>query len=56
MKGKNFYEFYFPPDTNEMLRLALIGQIIYLAKFKGTGMIAFATLPGSRDNIEHFMS
>jgi hypothetical protein len=55
-KGKNFYEIYFPPDANEMIRLALIGQIIYFVKFKGIGMIAFASLPGSRDNIEQFMS
>ena len=56
VKDKNFYEIYFPPDANEMIRLALIGQILYFVKFKGIGMIAFASLPGSRDNIEQFMS
>ena len=39
-----------------MIRLALIGQIIYFVKKKEDGMIAFASLPGSRDNIEQFMS
>jgi len=55
-KDKNFYEIYFPPDANEMLRLALIGQIIFFIKLKNIGMEAFASLPGSNDNIEQFMS
>ena len=55
-KDKNFYEIYFPPDANEMLRLALIGQIIFFVKFKDIAMTAFATLTGSNENIEQFMS
>ena len=55
-KDKNFYEIYFPPDATEMVRLALIAQILYFFKFRATGNIAFHSLPGNRDNIEQFMS
>ena len=44
-----FYEIYFPPDSNEMIRLALIAQIIFLVKL---GNPIFWTLPGSRNNVE----
>ena len=47
-----FYEIYFPPDSNEMTRLALIGQIIFFIKHGITG--CFGILPGSRDNIERY--
>jgi len=53
---KLFYEIYFPPDANEMVRLALIAQIIYFYKFRLTGNRAFISLPGNRDNIEQFMN
>ena len=53
---KNFYEIYFPPDATEMVRLALIAQIIFFFKFRATGNKAFISLPGSRDNIEQFMN
>ena len=55
-KGRYFYEIYFPPDANEMIRLALIGQILFFSKFKDICMNAFASYPGSKDNIEQFMS
>ena len=48
-----FYEIYFPPDSNEMIRLALIAQIIFLVKL---GNPIFWTLPGSRNNVEKFMN
>jgi hypothetical protein len=53
---KLFYEIYFPPDATEMDRLALIAQIIFFFKFRATGNNAFISLPGSRNNIEQFMS
>jgi hypothetical protein len=53
---KLFYEIYFPPDATEMVRLALIAQIIFFYKFRATGNNAFISLPGSRNNIEQFMS
>ena len=53
---KLFYEIYFPPDATEMVRLALIAQIIFFFKFRVTGNNAFISLPGSRNNIEQFMS
>ena len=48
-----FYEVYFPPDANEMLRLALISQIIFFHKLK---VDFFGRLPGSRDNLEYFIN
>ena len=56
VRDKNFFEIYFPPDANEMLRLALIGQIIYFVNFEEDAIIAFTNYPGRRDNIEQFMS
>jgi len=53
---KLFYEIYFPPDANEMVRLALIAQIIFFYKFRLTGNKAFLSLPGNRENIEQFMN
>ena len=51
---EDFYEVYFPPDANELLRLALIAQIIFFVK---TGkLFYFALLPGNRDNIEQFIN
>lgn len=48
-----FYEIYFPPDANDMIRLALISQILFFHK-SGGGY--FGTLPGSRDNLEQFIN
>jgi len=47
-----FYEIYFPPDSNEMIRLALIAQIIFLVKLGNS----IWTLPGSGNNVEQFMN
>lgn len=49
----DFYEVYFPPDANELLRLALIAQIFYFIKFQQN---YFGVLPGSRINLEQFIS
>ena len=48
-----FYEIYFPPDANELLKLALIGQMIFFIHFK-TSM--FGILPGSSENLNLFFS
>ena len=48
-----FYEVYFPQDANEMLRLALISQIIFFHKLK---VDYFGDLPGSRDGLEYFIN
>jgi len=53
---KLFYEIYFPPDADEMVRLALIAQIIFFHKLRATGNHAFLSLPGNRDNIKQFMN
>ena len=47
-----FYEIYFPADANLMLRLALIGQMIFFFHF-GTNL--FGSLPGSSDDIGQFI-
>ena len=47
-----FYEIYFPPDVNEMVRLALMGQIIFFIKLRITG--CFGILPGNPNNIYDF--
>ena len=48
-----FYEIYFPPDANEMIRLALISQIIFFYKLETN---YFGSLPGSRVNLEQFIN
>ena len=53
VKREFFYEVYFPPDANELLRLALIAQILYFVKFKQK---LFGVLPGSRDGIEQWIN
>jgi hypothetical protein len=50
--SKLFYEIYFPPDANEMVRLTLIGQIIFFVKLGITG--TFGILPGNRNGVERF--
>ena len=47
-----FYEIYFPPDANEMLRLSLIGQMIFFMHF---GKTKFGVLPGTKDNLDLFL-
>ena len=53
VKREFFYEVYFPPDANELLRLALIAQILYFVLFKEK---QFGVLPGSRDGIEQWIN
>ena len=51
---EDFYEVYFPPDSNEMLRLALIAQIIFLVQTRR--LHYFTLLPGSHDNLDQFIN
>lgn len=51
--GALFYEVYFPPDANEILRLSLITQIIFFIKLR---ISFFGILPGSRINLEQFIN
>ena len=48
-----FFEVYFPQDANEMLRLGLIGQLIFLIQ---EGFNIWAFLPGSKDNLGMFIN
>ena len=50
-KSEFFYEVYFPPDANELLRLALIAQILFFVKLND---FYFGSLPGSSDGIEQY--
>ena len=50
---KWFYEIYFPSDANEMLRLSLIGQMIFFIHF---GIAEFGILPYTKDNLSLFLS
>lgn len=47
-----FYEVYFPHESNEQIRLALIGQILFFIQFSTN---YFGILPGSRYNLEEFI-
>ena len=47
-----FHEIYFPPDSNEMLRLSLISQVIFFHHFHQK---IFGTLPGTKDNVVQFI-
>ena len=47
-----FYEVYFPADANDMLRLALLSQMILFLHFQQN---LFGTLPGSKDNLAKFI-
>ena len=47
-----FYEVYFPADANDMLRLALLSQMILFLHFQQN---MFGILPGSRDNVSQFI-
>ena len=48
-----FYEVYFPADANDMLRLALISQMILFLHFRQN---LFGTLPGTLQNLEQFVN
>ena len=47
-----FHEIYFPPDANDLLRLALIGQMIFFLFLKKN---YFGLLPGTKDNLNQFI-
>ena len=48
-----FYEIYFPPDANDLLRLAiLVGQMIF---FIHNNKNYYGILPGSKDNLNQFI-
>ena len=47
-----FYEIYFPSDANDLLRLAIIGQMIFFIHFNKN---YYGILPGSRDNLNQFI-
>ena len=51
-QAEMFYEVYFPPESNDQIRLALIGQILFFIKFNTN---YFGILPGSRYNLEEFI-
>lgn len=48
-----FFEIYFPSDANEMLKLSLIGHLIFLLQ---VGTNIFSTLPGSEGNLALFLN
>ena len=48
----HFYEVYFPADANEMLRLALISQMIFFLHFH---QYLFGTLSGSGNDLNQFI-
>ena len=43
-----FFEVYFPTNANEMLKLSLIGNLIFIMNF---GIPIFGVLPGTKDNL-----
>lgn len=53
MEPTLFFEIYFPPDANEMLKLSLIGHFIFLLQL---GPHIFGALPGSKDNLSMFIN
>ena len=47
-----FYEIYFPQEANDLIRLAIIGQMIFFIHFNKN---YYGILPGSRDNLNKFI-
>ena len=43
-----FFEVYFPADANELLKLSLIGQLLFILD---EGVPFFGALPGNKDNL-----
>ena len=55
--AKTFFEIYFPPEANELIRISLISQCIFL--FKTTSFqreMFFAYLPGTKPELIKFYS
>ena len=58
---KMFYEVYFPPEANEMIRIALLSQCLFIFKigcpnpqFTGDSPHFFSQLPSDSSGIEKF--
>ena len=55
--SKTFFEIYFPPEANELIRISLISQCIFLFRFPGTRREEFfESLPGSDSDLTKFYS
>ena len=55
--SKTFFEIYFPPEANEMIRISFISQCIFLFRFPGTRREEFfESLPGSDSDLTKFYS
>ena len=48
-----FYEIYFPADANLLLRLALIGFMVF---YFHSEIILFGALPGTSDDVAQFIA
>ena len=55
--SKTFFEIYFPPEANELIRISLISQCIFLFKFPSFQRERFfAYLPGTKPELIKFYS
>lgn len=55
--GKTFFEIYFPPEANELIRISLISQCIFLFKTSSFQReMFFAYLPGTKPELIKFYS
>ena len=55
--GKSFFEIYFPPEANELIRISLISQCIFLFKTSSFQReMFFAFLPGTKPELIKFYS
>ena len=55
--SKTFFEIYFPPEANELIRISLISQCIFLFKFPSFQREGFfAYLPGTKPELIKFYS
>ena len=55
--AKTFFEIYFPPEANELIRISLISQCIFLFKTSSFQReMFFAYLPGTKPELIKFYS
>ena len=55
--AKTFFEIYFPPEANELIRISLISQCIFLFKIQSFQReMFFAYLPGTKPELIKFYS
>ena len=55
--SKTFFEIYFPPEANELIRISLISQCIFLFKIQSFQReMFFAYLPGTKPELIKFYS